>query len=120
MTMPLLGTLLLLALCNSIQFSIGNAAFEAGRVEADSSNSSDERAGEIQRTAPGLPALELPRPLASASIPWVMAYRGASTAWPEHSIGAYKEAIEQGMLAPSRVCRRRMQQRAPDGRQHVV
>lgn len=48
------------------------------------------------QSSDGLSFLDLPRPMASASTPWVMAYRGASAAWPEHSVGAYKAAIEQG------------------------
>jgi glycerophosphoryl diester phosphodiesterase len=42
-----------------------------------------------------------PNPLTLADRPWVMAYRGASATWPEHSIGAYKAAIEQGTAVQS-------------------
>jgi hypothetical protein len=43
----------------------------------------------------------IPDPLTLADRPWVMAYRGASATWPEHSIGAYKAAIEQGTAVQS-------------------
>lgn len=113
---PLKSTLLIASLClvsslgcaQAAQRSAGAAARAARRASSQEELAVEQVAGQkpqkqvVVDPNVGKEAFAdnwravLPRPLVGEPGPWQMAYRGASAAWPEHSIGAYKAAIEDG------------------------